>query len=512
MVEPSCSPMRSYAVPPMAPRGRARPRSFHPVLATLLATALALLVHPFARSAAAAQWDIPVAGEPTRIAAGDLNGDDHPDVVVCSAGDTALTFLMSTGPGTFGRTDLKLARRPYLVVIGDLDHAGPLDLVVTQNDTLAVFLGRNGDLPERMPNVVLEGSTYGVAILDADGDGDNDLAASIWNHQKIMTFLGNGDGTFGAGIASPILTGYRVWPRYLSAGSFDDDEHADLVVALSDEGPDGEALPMRGQGDGTFVYTQDLWAWYTDAPSWVSFATLVDGITDIVDVVPDYCTILGCTPNTALHATYGDGLGGFAGGCGGVSGLEPISGAVGDIDGNGLDEVAVVNLMANTVSLFSDGPGVFGAAPGFNKRLEVTVGLEPVAVAIADVDWNGVPDLLVSNYGSNTVTVITAFLPVGVEPRAPAAKLSLDRVRPNPARGHVAATLTLPQGAHARVRVLDGAGRLVRTLLDADLPAGERTVSWDGRSERGAVVAPGVYMLDARAGEARVSTRVLMLR
>lgn len=101
---------------------------------------------------------------------------------------------------------------------------------------------------------------------------------------------------------------------------------------------------------------------------------------------------------------------------------------------------------------------------------------------------------------------------MGVEPVAPAARvLLLDRVHPNPAREQVSMTLTLPRAGHARVRVYDGAGRLVRTLLDADLPVGSHPVAWDGLSNGGKAVPPGIYYFAARAGTERATKRVVLL-
>lgn len=82
---------------------------------------------------------------------------------------------------------------------------------------------------------------------------------------------------------------------------------------------------------------------------------------------------------------------------------------------------------------------------------------------------------------------------VGVgEPPAAAAGLAL-RV-PNPARGRVDLALTLPVAGPLRVEIFDVRGRLVRRLLDTPAAAaGPLSLGWDGRDERGAPAASGVF-------------------
>jgi flagellar hook assembly protein FlgD len=52
-----------------------------------------------------------------------------------------------------------------------------------------------------------------------------------------------------------------------------------------------------------------------------------------------------------------------------------------------------------------------------------------------------------------------------------------------------------------QLRIYDPSGRLVRTLAEGDMEAGERNVVWDGRDERGHAVPSGVYFCLLSAGE-----------
>jgi hypothetical protein len=85
---------------------------------------------------------------------------------------------------------------------------------------------------------------------------------------------------------------------------------------------------------------------------------------------------------------------------------------------------------------------------------------------------------------------------------------------PNPVRGG-AATLrfSLARGTRVSLRIHDGAGRLVRNLLEAaDRGAGMQTAHWDGRGEAGQPVPPGVYFATIESGAERATTKFLLLR
>jgi hypothetical protein len=82
-------------------------------------------------------------------------------------------------------------------------------------------------------------------------------------------------------------------------------------------------------------------------------------------------------------------------------------------------------------------------------------------------------------------------------------------VRPNPTRAGHGAVLGLPRGNGVRVvRLVDAAGRLVRTLR-----AGPgATVRWDGRSDAGHPVTPGVYLVRVEGvGGAAGSAKIVVL-
>jgi hypothetical protein len=81
---------------------------------------------------------------------------------------------------------------------------------------------------------------------------------------------------------------------------------------------------------------------------------------------------------------------------------------------------------------------------------------------------------------------------VDVPPAAPTA-LQLHPARPNPFNPATNLSFALPRPGAVRLEIFDVQGRLVRTLLAEDRPAGEHTVPWDGRDAGGRFLASGTY-------------------
>jgi flagellar hook assembly protein FlgD len=62
------------------------------------------------------------------------------------------------------------------------------------------------------------------------------------------------------------------------------------------------------------------------------------------------------------------------------------------------------------------------------------------------------------------------------------------------------------------LEVFDVAGRLVRTLVHRELPAGSHDVFWNASADTGGRVSAGVYLYRLRAGGFTASQRLVVLR
>ena len=101
----------------------------------------------------------------------------------------------------------------------------------------------------------------------------------------------------------------------------------------------------------------------------------------------------------------GNGAGGFAPSSNSPfgTGMQPSAIAVADFNGDGKSDLVVANFNAGTVTvLLGDGTGSFAEASGS----PVTVGTGPFFVVVADFNGDGRADLAVANHGSGSVSVL----------------------------------------------------------------------------------------------------------
>jgi hypothetical protein len=263
---------------------------------------------------------------------GDLNGDGILDMVVSD--DTKISVFLGNGDGTFSSASINAGGQAALAV-GDFNCDGILDLIVTsgnlQSDTITVWQG-NGDgtftSTGTTASIGAAGSTpVSVTVGDLNGDGILDLAAVVrepaGNGYSLSVLLGNGDGTF-----SPAKTPLAIGGFVL--GDFNGDGILDLAAINTSN---NSLSILLGNGDGTF------------------------------------------SPVTASPST----------------GNAPSDIVVGDFNGDGKLDLAVSNSQGSTVTvLLGNGDGTFTPAAS-----SPATGMFPFALLVGDFNGDGKADLFV---------------------------------------------------------------------------------------------------------------------
>jgi len=84
--------------------------------------------------------------------------------------------------------------------------------------------------------------------------------------------------------------------------------------------------------------------------------------------------------------------------------------------------------------------------------------------------------------------------------------------RPNPFQASTTIRYAAPRAGRMQIMVFDVSGRLVRSLLDDAIPAGNHEVVWDGRDDSGRRVAAGVYLSRFRLNGAVETRRMVLVR
>lgn len=99
---------------------------------------------------------------------------------------------------------------------------------------------------------------------------------------------------------------------------------------------------------------------------------------------------------------------------------------------------------------------------------------------------------------------------LGVEETLP--KISNNRVYPSPFSSVTTIKYSVTKSSHVTLEVYDIVGNLVKTLVNERKPTGFYVVSWNGKNDKGAKLANGVYFYRLQAGDYTVTKKMLLVK
>ncbi|MFY1831986.1 FG-GAP-like repeat-containing protein [Myxococcus fulvus] len=295
------------------------------------------------------------------VVAVDVDGDGWLDAVTVN-GQTNLPLINGdisvyknlgpSAPGTFGAPTSFTTGTPGSVHLctGDFNHDGVADIAttsVTQSQVSVLFGTGAGNFGA--PTFIGIQNTGGVqssiACRDLNSDGFSDLVVTSPASARLSVLINQGDGSFAAPVA------YSNAANGQTAGIAFGDADGDGTLDILSNGAAGRFLFFfKGSGTGTFA---------SGVPSAAAATTAANSALGVV--ADDFngdgkldAYILVTTASGGVRPMTGNGAGGFTSG-------------------------TVVTT---------------GASPGLN------------AIATADMDADGYADLILTNRGSGTVTVV----------------------------------------------------------------------------------------------------------
>jgi hypothetical protein len=370
-----------------------------------------------------AAFALGVERDPAGVVVADFNRDGTDDIAVTNSQAGTVAVALGSGNGLISERrefGLDALSAPTALVSGDFDRDGRPDLAILARES--VDTGEGPELFERV--VILEGHrtagydalgpaaedfTLGAIVTigsgyfptdivtaDLDNDGDLDLAVSTQGGDDVQVIFGNGDGTFDAPVQRTIAAGFD--SSALVAAHLDRDAYLDLAVT---SGSDGRVAILLGHAENITSFEAPSFVTVAAGASLSCIAAARIDRQEVVDLV------VGDRTGSRVVVLRGQGSGS------GTPGYDvwneqslptpPNAITAADIDRDGLPDVLVA-----TNGVGEGDPGVLQVCLGqANATIGApmpfsTGGIAPVALALADLDRNGSLDVVLAHAAENS--------------------------------------------------------------------------------------------------------------
>ncbi|MCC6360199.1 MAG: Ig-like domain-containing protein [Phycisphaerales bacterium] len=347
---------------------------------------------------------IAVSGGASALATRDLNGDGRLDLVVAGGSANVVFVLLGNGDGTFtpaAPATIGLAGQPIDLKLADLTNDGFLDLVAASRTGGAIYVlpgNGNGTFGAAIATAVAGARSIVVSEFNNPANGNADLA--IATGADVTVLSGNGNGTFSGTIVRLTLTGASD-AQAVTAGDFDGDGLTDVGVCYA--GTDNAGAWLNSTpGGGALAFTTPTTA--SNRLVTVQNAPVSVGSPDIDgDGRADLVVLNAGTPSITVRPSSGQSANLFPAGenTALTAGSLPVQIDSDDLDGDGLPDIVTANRLSGTISSLTNiaGTSLFTVE-------SADTGLFTADVVLGDFNGDGRLDAAVANLGDNSVSIL----------------------------------------------------------------------------------------------------------
>ena len=400
----------------------------------------------------AVNFDDPAGSSGKTVVIADFDGDGKADVAALTSTGFAI-YRNTASVGAITSTSFAAAIDSTLpftawrgIAAGDINGDGKPDLVVSSAvaGQEGIFIYQNistsGSVSFASPIFYpVQGFGTAIKIQDINGDGKPDVIMGN-QYLTVNVLLNTSDGDIDSSTLTPSCQFYSL----LSTGTGTE------ITALAIDDLDGDGLPdvVVSNGDTIIVYRNVLTGF---VPSLVLYAgaNIVGVILADVDGdgKMDIASVSGSDNQLSVfHNTATTGVidsTSFASRVVFATGNGPENVAAGDLNGDGKPELVVLNYLDQSVSIFRNTAtsGVINSS-SLVVNIDSPAGYIPNFVAIGDIDGDGKADIVTCRSGNPGVTpggiaVLTnkVVVPITTSINTPMAGNAEMRILPNPNKG-----------------------------------------------------------------------------